>query len=244
MSIWGKIIGGVGGFALGGPLGALLGGLAGHALDKVRAAGDTAGVSDGTKQIAFTIGVIVLGAKMAKADGVVTKDEIKAFREVFQVPPEEMKNVARVFNQARRDAAGYEPFARQIAGMFDQGGQVLEDLLHSLFHIAKADNVIHPAELQFLQSVAAIFGFGEQDFQRIRAYHMEADANDPYAILDIPHDSTDDEVKRAYRKLIRENHPDKAIAEGLPQEFIDLANQKLQKINDAYDRIEKQRGMN
>jgi DnaJ like chaperone protein len=243
MSIWGKIIGGVGGFALGGPLGALLGGLAGHAVDRLRGQ-ETAGEDrDGTREIAFTIGVIVLGAKMAKADGQVTRDEVDAFKQVFHVPPEEMKNVSRVFNLARKDAGGYEPYARQIARLFDEGSQVLEDLLHGLFHIAKADGVVHPNELEYLRQVAGIFGFDEAGFARIREHHMGADAADPYTILGVAHDASDAEVKSAWRRQINENHPDRAIAQGLPQEFVDLANEKLAAINDAYDRIAKQRGL-
>lgn len=241
MSIWGKIVGGVGGFAIGGPIGALLGGIAGHALDRVR---DSDSTKDGTKQIAFTIGVITLGAKMAKADGVVTKDEIQAFREVFSVPPEEMKNVSKVFNLARRDAAGFEPYAKQIAKLFQDDPQVLEDLIHGLFHIAKADNVIHPAEMIFLQSVAEIFGFDEVEFHRLRAHHVAPDAKDPYVILGVEHDASDEDIKRTYRQLIRENHPDRAIAQGLPQEFIDLATEKLSNINNAYESIQNQRGLN
>jgi DnaJ like chaperone protein len=241
MSIWGKIIGGVGGFALGGPIGLLIGGLAGHALDRVRATSES---GDGTKQIAFTIGVIVLGAKMAKADGVVTKDEIVAFREVFQVPPDEMKNVSRVFNQARKDASGFEPYATQIAKLFVNDPEVLEDLLHGLFHIAKADNIVHPSELEFLRAVAQIFGFDENDFERICAHHVGPDQADPYVILGVDRAANDQEIKKAYRQLIRENHPDRAMAKGLPQEFIDLANDKLAAINDAYDRVAKQRGLN
>ncbi len=239
MSIWGKIIGGAAGFALGGPLGALLGGIAGHAVDRMSR--ETEG-GDGTKQIAFTIGVIVLGAKMAKADGVVTRDEVQAFRQVFQIPPEEIKNVGRVFDLARKDSAGYEPYARQIGRLFQGNPEVLEDLLHGLFHIAKADNVIHPAEVAYLQGVAAIFGFDEAAFQRIRAHHMPSDATDPYLILGVAHDAEDDEIKRTYRKLIRENHPDRLIAQGLPQEFVDLGTEKMAHINEAYDRIERQRG--
>jgi DnaJ like chaperone protein len=244
MSVWGKIIGGVGGFALGGPLGALLGGLAGHAVDRLRGQ-ETAGEDrDGTREIAFTIGVIVLGAKMAKADGQVTRDEVDAFKQVFHVPPEEMKNVSRVFNLARKDAGGYEPYARQIARLFDEGSQVLEDLLHGLFHIAKADGLVHPNELEYLRQVAGIFGFDEAGFARIREHHMGADAADPYTILGVAHDASDADVKSAWRRQINENHPDRAIAQGLPQEFVDLANEKLAAINDAYDRIAKQRGLN
>jgi DnaJ like chaperone protein len=240
MSIWGKIIGGTAGFAVGGPLGALLGGIAGHAFDKMRG---TQTEGDGTKQVAFTIGVIVLGAKMAKADGVVTKDEVQAFREVFHVPLEEVKNVARVFDLAKKDSRGSEPYAKQLAMMFQNNPAVLEDLLDGLFHIAKADNVYHPAENEFLQNVASIFGFSKAEFDRIRAGHVGMDESDPYAILGVPLDASDDNLKSRYRKLIREHHPDTLIAQGVPQEFIEVANEKLAVINDAYDRIAKERGL-
>ncbi len=239
MSIWGKIIGGAAGFAFGGPIGALLGGIAGHAVDRLAKETD---VGDGSKQIAFTIGVIVLGAKMAKADGVVTRDEVQAFREVFHVPPDEIRNVGRIFDMARKDAAGYEPYARQVARLFEGNPEVLEDLLHGLFHIAKADNMIHPAELVYLRGVGEIFGFEEHEFQRIRAHHAPPDAADPYLILGLAHDVGEEEAKRVYRKLTHENHPDRLIAQGLPQEFIDLGNKKMATINDAYDTIRRQRG--
>jgi DnaJ like chaperone protein len=240
MSIWGKVIGGVAGFAVGGPIGALLGSAAGHLMvDKRRAAAGR----DGTKQIAFTIGVIALGAKMAKADGVVTPDEVAAFKEVFHIPPEEMKNVGRVFDLARRDAHGFEPYAEQIASLFADSPQVLEDLIDGLFHIAKADNVMHPAELEFLRDVAAIFGFDDNEFARIREGHLGPDEADPYQVLGVARDISEGDLKTAYRKLIREHHPDTLIAQGLPQEFVDVANGKLATINDAYDRIEAERGL-
>ena len=168
MSIWTTIIGSAAGFALGGPIGALVGGLAGHAYGRMR--GDS-GESDqnAQRQVAFTIGVIALGAKMAKADGVVTRDEVEAFREVFHVPSAEVKNVARVFDQAKQDSRGFEAYARQLGALFHDNPAVLEDLLDGLFHIAKADNVYHPAEDQFLGDVAEIFGFSQAEFARIRA---------------------------------------------------------------------------
>ena len=221
MSIWGKLIGGGLGFAFGGPIGALLGGVAGHAVDRYRETEDDRDVlEDGrpaaTKQIAFTIGVIVLGAKMAKADGVVTSDEVAAFREVFEVPPDEIKNVARVFNQAKQEATGYEPYAKQIAGMFKDNPEVLEDLLAGLMHIARADNVIHPDEVAFLKSVAEIFGISPDDYRRLHATYLGPDDEDPYAVLGISSTASDQEVKSAYRDLIKKNHPDRAMAQGMP----------------------------
>ena len=248
MSVWGKIVGGTAGFALGGPLGALLGGLAGHALDRRQANTGAAAERRGklkeeTRRIGFTIAVIALGAKMAKADGTVTADEVEAFKEVFQIPTGQMANVARVFDLAKRDAFGFEPYAKQVATMFRGNPAVLEDLLDGLFHIASADNVYDPKENEFLERVAKIFGFSEADFARIREAHVGPDKADPYTILGVTRDSTDDAIKAQYRKLIREHHPDKLMAQGLPQEFIDVATTKLATINDAYDRIEKERGL-
>jgi DnaJ like chaperone protein len=240
MSIWNRIVRGVGGFAFDGPLGTLLGSVAEQAADKLRhITGDTI---DGTRQIAFTIGVIALGAKMAKADGQVTRDEVEAFKQVFKISPEDMKSVSRVFNLARKDVAGFEAYAEQIADLFEPASEVLEDLLHGLFHVAKADQVVHPAELDYLRKVAQIFGFDEAGFARIRAYHLGPDLADPYTIMGLEPDVDDEVVKRTWRALIRENHPDRAIARGLPQEFVDLATEKLATINDAYDRIARQRG--
>ena len=242
MSIWGKIIGATTGFAVGGPIGALVGGLAGHALDRRGIRGDGSG-GDATKQIAFTIGVIALGAKMAKADGQVTADEVQAFKEVFRIPPEEMKNVARVFDLARKDARGYEVYAQQIAGLFKESPRVLEDLVDGLFHIAKADNIMHPAELEYLVKVSSIFGFDANDFARIKESHLGPDQADPYQVLGVARDATDVDIKRVYRQLVRENHPDALIAQGVPEEFVQVANDKLAAINVAYDQIEKERGL-
>lgn len=242
VSIWGKIVGGVAGFALAGPLGALLGGVAGHVFDQRRdQAADEA--QDGTKQIAFTIGVIALGAKMAKADGVVTAEEVRAFKEVFHVPPDEMKNVARVFDLARRDVRGFEAYARQLAKLFAGQREVLEDLLDGLFHIAKADNRVHEAEIDYLAQVARVFGFTDEEFARIREGHVGPDAADPYRILGVARGASDDDVKATYRRLIREHHPDRLMAEGVPSEFVDVANRKLATINDAYDRVARERGL-
>jgi len=241
MSIWGKLIGGAAGFALGGPLGALLGGIAGHVYDSSKNITDD--TDDPTKQIGFTIAVIALGAKLAKADGVVSEKEIRAFRKVFKVAPEEINNVAKVFNIARRSVDGYEPYAKQVAGMFANNPYVLEKLLGCLFFIAQADGNVSEAEINYLQNVSMIFGFSENDFSRIRAENIGADSLDPYTILGVPYDLDNNEIKSAYRKLIREHHPDTLIAQGMPEEFIEIANSKVAAINAAYDKICSDRGI-
>ena len=108
--------------------------------------------------MAFTVGVIVLGAKMAKADGVVTTDEVNAFKDAFKVSNAEMKQAARVFNLAKQDMAGYEACAEQLVIVFKGNRKLLEDVLEGLFHIAKADDALHPEEEQFLGQVAKRFG--------------------------------------------------------------------------------------
>ncbi len=244
MSIWGKIIGSASGFAIGGPIGALVGGIAGHAFDRSKTVNVNYEAKAGDiKQIAFTIAVIALGAKMAKADGRVTDDEIRAFREVFKIPIGEVKNVGRVFNLARKDSRGFEPYARQVAQLFSHNSAVLEDLLDGLFHIAKADKVYDPLEDKFLKAVAEIFGFSKSEFERIRESHLGPDQSDPYTILGAKRSDSDEAIKLLYRHLVREHHPDRLIAEGLPQEFIDIANSKLATINDAWDKIQNERGL-
>ena len=238
MSIWGKIAGAAAGLAVGGPIGAFIGAVAGHyAIDR-----ENAEAAKPDREVAFTIGVIALGAKMAKADGVVTRDEVAAFRRVFQVPREELDNVARVFNLAKRDTAGYEAYAAQLARLFGPRSKILEDVLDGLFHIAQADGSVHPAEERFLGMVAKRFGFDEEAFASICARHVAPDASDPYVVLGVSRETSEAEIRRVYRRLVRENHPDQAIARGVPEEFVMIANDTLARINDAYDRIAKERG--
>lgn len=240
MSIWGKIVGGAAGFAMGGPLGLLVGAVGGHFVDRLRPDQEP-DPERAKRSVGFTIAVIVLGAKMAKADGVVTPDEVDAFKEVFQVPESEMKNVARVFNQARKDARGFEPYAEQVAGMFRNSPEVLEEMLWCLAHIAKADGVIHPGELEFLSSVSKIFGFDDATFERVTALQLDGGNADPYQILGVSSDASDEEIRKAHRALVVENHPDKLIAKGMPEEFVAVANERVAKINAAHDRIRQMR---
>ena len=243
MSIWGKIVGGAAGLAIGGPIGMLVGAVGGHFVDRYYDDRETESDPERAKRsIGFTIAVIVLGAKMAKADGRVTDDEIRAFRRVFQVPPDEIKNVARVFNQARKDSRGFEPYARQVAGMFKEAPEVLEELLWCLAYIARADGEIHPGEHDFLRQVADIFGFDQATFERVTSITAEGDMADPYQVLGVSREASDEEIKKAHRRLVVENHPDKLIAKGMPEEFIEVANEKVAAINTAYDRIRKERG--
>jgi DnaJ like chaperone protein len=240
MSIWGKILGGAAGFALGGPLGALIGAAAGHAVDAMRRPHG----EDQSRSIAFTIAIIALGAKLAKADGVVTRDEVDAFKKVFRIhDPGEIRNVGRVFDQARKDHRGYEPYAKQVARMFRDNPAVLEELLYCLAYVARADGHVHPNELDFLKKVSEIFGLDDVAFERVTSLRTPAGETDPYSVLGVRRDMSDDELKSAYRKLVRENHPDALTAQGMPEEFVQLANERLAAINHAWDVISNERAI-
>lgn len=187
--------------------------------------------------VGFTIAVIALGAKMAKADGRVTRDEVTAFRRIFSIPPGEEGNAARVFDLARRDVAGFEAYARQIATLFGPGSAVLKDLLEGLFAIALADGDYHAAEDAFLAEVARIFGLGEGCFRSIRAAYVPEAVPDPYTVLELPPDATPAEARARWRAAVREAHPDRAMARGLPPEAVKLAEERVIALNRAWQEI-------
>ncbi len=200
------------------------------------------GGSETRRKVGFTIAMIALSAKMAKADGVVTRDEIDAFLQIFEIPVGEERNVSRLFNLAKADVAGFESYARSVRRMFPGDLEMLEDILDGLFHIAKADGVVHERELAYLQRVAEIFGFDDRGFARLRERHVIGAAGDPYLVLGA--DPIWDEVtlKTHYRRLVMENHPDRLIARGVPEEFVRIATERLAAINAAWEIIERQLG--
>ncbi len=190
------------------------------------------------KSMVFTIAMIALGAKMAKADGLVTDEEVLAFSEVFHVPEKDRAAVNRLFNQAKQDVAGFETYATQVMKLFGAKSHVLESVVDGLFHIAKADNVLHPGELDFLEKVAAIFGFEGADWLRIRARHASV-RDDPFEILGVTAGAKPAEIKKHYRQLVKELHPDMQIAAGVPQEMVRLATERLSRITAAYAELER-----
>jgi DnaJ like chaperone protein len=199
------------------------------------------------RTVAFTIAVIALSAKMAKADGLVTRDEVTAFRRVFHIPPEDEPAAARVFNMAREDVAGFEHYASRIARMFKVEGKpcgadsVLCDLMEGLFHIATADGDYHPAEDAFLSRVAEIFGMEDTAFRRLRTRYVPDLAPDPYAVLGVHPDAPLDEIRDSYRAEVRQMHPDQMMARGVPQEAVQMAEQRMQAINRAWEEIQSSR---
>ncbi len=193
------------------------------------------------RSVAFTIAVIALGAKMAKADGQVTRDEVTAFREVFQIAREDEAGAAKVFDMARTDVAGYRDYARQIANMFSQDRETLCDLMEGLFHIAMADGFYHPGEDEFLENVAGIFGLPKRQFRALKARFVPDEHPDPYTVLGVADDMPFEQIRAVWRKLVRENHPDAMIARGVPQEAVHLAEKRMIDINLAWDEINSSR---
>lgn len=193
------------------------------------------------RSIAFTIAVIALGAKAAKADGTVTRAEVTAFREVFYIRPEDEEQAARVFNLARTDAAGYEIYAARIAAMFYDDPEVLFDLMEGLFHIAIADGNYNDLEDNFLSHVAEIFGLDSRQFRALRTRFVPDAEPDPYDVLGVHPDMTYEEMRRIWRQLVRESHPDQLMARGVPEEAIKMAEQRLVAINRAWEEIELER---
>lgn len=193
--------------------------------------------------VAFTAAVVGLGAKLAKADGEVTEDEVKVFGQVFQAAPEDAASVRRVFNIARQTVRGYEGYASRIANKYGDRPCLLEGVLDGLFYIAGADGVVTLDEMIYLQKVSNIFGFSEGDFRRIKASHLGADPDDPYEILGVSHSDDFNTIRVAYRRLMADNHPDRVVTNGAPREFENRAHQKAAAITGAYAKIRAERGL-
>ncbi|EAU42839.1 DnaJ domain protein [Fulvimarina pelagi HTCC2506] len=197
------------------------------------------GDAETRQRVAFSVAIIALSAKMAKADGVVTMAEVEAFQEILEIPPEETQHVFRLYDIAKRDTAGYEHYARRLREFCSGGSDecpLMTDVLDALFHIAKADGLIHERELEFLSEIAAIFGLSERSFERMKFRHIEG-PNDPYAVLGIDPGSSRQETRKRYLSLVRENHPDQLQARGVPEEFLFIASERMKAINTAYEQI-------
>ena len=236
------IIGGAAGFAFGGPIGGLLGAAAGIAVERGFSPTKATKDADASRRVAFTVAVIALSAKMAKADGVVTHDEISAFRQRVHIPQTEVSQVGKFWDLARQTPDGFESYAKQVAKLFDERAPILEQLLDLLFHIAKSDGDITSPELSYLATVARIFSFDEADFDRLLALH-QSNGPSPFEILGVRSDIDDEALRKHWKQLARTHHPDTLTADGMPEEFIASANNRLAKINAAYDAIARHRGL-
>ena len=194
----------------------------------------------GGRDAAFTLAIIALSAKMAVSDGVVTASELRAFQKTVEIPPGIEEQVDRIFRLAQQDVAGYEAYARKVRRFFVDSPDTLEHVLDGLFYIASADGMIHEAELDYLKNVSDIFGFDDARFEQLTAQHVLFDrSTDPYVVLGLDPMADRHEVRRVYRLLVAEHHPDRLIAKGVPEEMIDVATARMAAINNAYNQIMK-----
>jgi len=258
-AIWGKLLGGTIGLAIGGPIGLVLGAVAGHGIDRARRTrGKTtrdfrSDRSDYSEQdilnASWVVTFFVLAAKLSKIDGHVARDEIATIKRVLNLPRSADAMMGAVFRQAISDTTDYQSYAKQIAEIFRGRKEVLEQLLGALVLIATCDGHYHPNERTFLAGVAQCFGFSAAELHRIEAGFTTSSSAasaaeiDPYDVLGVSADASDSEVRAAYRKIIKDSHPDVAIAKGMPEEFIELCNRKMANANNAYDTIRAKRGM-
>ena len=184
---------------------------------------------------AFSIALIALSAKMAKADGVVTDDEVEAFGRFFAFPPSEASKVQFLWDLAQQDTAGFDAYARQVGKLFATEPGVLEDVLDCLYFIALADGVAHPEEVRLLDAASEAFGLDAAARRRVRAAHMGADKDDPFAVLGVDPEAGEAAIKSAYRQLARDNHPDALMARGVPADLVAIAENRMAAINAAYE---------
>jgi DnaJ like chaperone protein len=251
------MIGSVAGFAMGGPLGAMVGAALGHAADAGALGGKSPALSAatpdlmaffGSKENLFSFSVVVLSAKLAKVDGPIKREEIAAFRNLFHVPQEALGEVGRLFDQARESAEGWEPFAEKLGEAFADNKAMLEDVLVALVQIARADGPVAKSEGDMLRGIHARFALDAAAWERAkggtrRAVAPETQGEDPYSMLGLTRQASDEEVRLAWRKLMRENHPDSLASRGVPQEFVKRATEQVAQINAAWDRIKRERGL-
>ena len=255
MSVWGKVIGSGAGMLLGGPLGAVLGLALGHKIDKVRKldsknlnekqknnqGNQFSQYNESDKQVAFATGIIVISAKLSKADGQVTQDEVKKFREVFDFDPKDEVAIGQIFNSAKKSSSGYELYAKQLVAVFGDQQELYIEFINSLYKIALADGDLHANEEKMIKGIAAIFKMPINLVESIKIQFFDSkqgyNLSDDYKVLLSDPNNSDVEIKKQYYKLVKEYHPDTLISKGLPDEFLKFANERLSRINESYDRI-------
>ncbi|SMF71647.1 DnaJ like chaperone protein [Xaviernesmea oryzae] len=233
-SLWERLLGAIGDAA---------GNTLGRVVEAIRTLFE--GDPETRRKVSFSVAIIALSAKMAKADGIVTETEVRAFQQIFDFPDEEARNVARLYNLARQDVAGYEAYAMKLAGLCGSGASqncpMLENVVDGLFHIAKADGLVHEKELGFLARIAEIFRIDEAHFRRIMARHVHLDGADPYLVLGVSPEDDFAKIRKQYRLLVSEHHPDRLIARGVPVALHAAANERMAALNAAYAAIAKER---
>ena len=236
MSIWGSLIGGMIGFSLGGPFGMLLGSLIGGKISRTKGSFNN---SFAQPQQVFALSLIVLSAKLSKADGQVSKEELIAVKDKLKIPDNELDQVGKIFNKAKEESTGYQPYAEQIAQIYKNNLNVLEEVINILFYIAEADGNISDAELNMIEDISRIFGLNQTQFNSLKESRKSSDKLNPYVVLESNPEDNIADIRKKYIKLSKEHHPDLLLSKGVPAEVIDESKKKMRAINSAWDQIQK-----
>ena len=237
MAIWGSLIGGMIGLSLGGPFGMLLGSLIGSKISRAKSGGGFGSFAQ--PQQIFALSLIVLSAKLSKVDGQVSKEELVAVKNKLRIPENEIDQVGKIFNKAKEESTGYEPYAQQIAQIYKGNLNVLEEVINILFYIAEADGNVSQSEFQMIEKIAQIFGLNEVQFNSIMESRKSSDKINPYIVLESNPDDSIENIRKKYLKLSKEHHPDLLMSKGVPHEVIDESKAKMRAINSAWDQIQK-----
>jgi len=238
MSIWGSLIGGMVGLSLGGPFGMLLGSIIGGKISRARSGARNFGAFAQPQQV-FALSLIVLSAKLSKADGKVSKEELIAVRDKLKIPENEIEQVGKIFNKAKEESSGYEPYAQQIAQIYRNNLNVLEEVINILFYIAESDRNVSQSELDMIQNIAKIFGLNQSQFNSIKESRKTSDKLNPYIVLESKPEEDMQTIRKKYIKLSKEHHPDTLINKGVPKEVIEESKKKMRIINSAWNQIQK-----
>ena len=237
MSIWGSLIGGAIGYSFGGPLGMLLGSFIGGRISKARSSVRHSSFQQ--NQEIFAISLIVLSAKLSKADGQVSKEEIAAIKDKLNIPKSEMTQVGKIFNKAKEESTGYEVYAEQISQIFRNNLNVLEEVINILFYVAEADGVVSKSEEIMIEDIARIFGLSKSQYDGIKESRKSSDKLNPYLVLESSPSDSLQTIRKRYLKLSKEHHPDLLMSKGVPEEVIAESKNKMRSINAAWDQIQK-----
>ena len=237
MAIWGSIIGGMLGFSIGGPFGMLLGSLIGGKMSRARSSGGFRSFAQ--PQQVFALSLIVLSAKLSKADGQVSREELIAVKDKLKIPESELDQVGKIFNKAKEESAGYEQYAKQIAEIYKGNLNILEEVINTLFYIAEADGNVSDNELMMIEDIARIFGLNQIQINGIKESRKSSDKLNPYIVLESKPDDSLEVIRKRYIKLSKEHHPDLLLSKGVPQEVIDESKAKMRAVNSAWDQIQK-----
>ena len=237
MAIWGSLIGGMIGFSLGGPFGMLLGSLIGGKMSRSRSGGGFRSFAQ--PQQIFALSLIVLSAKLSKVDGQVSREELIAVKNKLKIPDSELDQVGKIFNKAKEESTGYEPYARQIAEIYKGNLNILEEVINTLFYIAESDGNVSEKELEMIEDIARIFGLNDVQISGIKESRKSSDKLNPYIVLESKPDDSLEIIRKRYLKLSKEHHPDLLMSKGVPQEVLDESKAKMRAVNSAWSQVQK-----